>query len=111
MSELGPLPEPSAWRSRYRSESGMIGSYPWSYEDVRRKWRNGRTEYESQDLYTAEQMQAERERCYALGVQAGNDAVEQACALCAGVANQVGNTAEAREAATYLERQIRALKR
>lgn len=25
------MPEPEAWRVRYRSEPGMIGHYPWSY--------------------------------------------------------------------------------
>ena len=63
---LGPLPEPAGFRTRYRSEPGMIGHYPWTYADQRRR-KHDRPECEYQDLFTAEQLRAavaaERERC------------------------------------------------
>jgi len=37
MSDV-PLPEPVAFRTRYRSEPGMLGHYPWTYSDKQRKW-------------------------------------------------------------------------
>jgi hypothetical protein len=64
--ELGPLPEPAGFRTRYRSEPGMIGHYPWTYADAGRK-KGGRPECEYEDLFTADQLRAavaaERERC------------------------------------------------
>ena len=48
--------EPAANRVRYRSEPGMIGHYPWSYSD--RRPRRVHPGYESQDLYTADQINA-----------------------------------------------------
>ena len=54
---LGPLPEPDAFRMRYRSEPPMIGHYPWAYQD-RRPRIIGRPEYDNEDLYTADQMRA-----------------------------------------------------
>lgn len=45
-------PEPVAWRSRYRSEPGMIGHYPWTYTDGARRRVADRPEYESEPLYT-----------------------------------------------------------
>lgn len=65
-AELGVLPEPVGFRSRYRSEPGMIGHYPWTYADHRRR-KYDRPECEYEDLFTAEQVlaavAAERERC------------------------------------------------
>ena len=62
---LGPLPEPAGFRTRYRSEPGMIGHYPWTYADQRRR-KYDRPECEYEDLFTAEQLRAaaaaERER-------------------------------------------------
>ena len=64
-AELGGLPEPVGFRSRYRSEPGMIGHYPWTYADHRRR-KYDRPECEYEDLFTAEQLRAavaaERER-------------------------------------------------
>jgi hypothetical protein len=63
---LGPLPEPAGFRTRYRSEPGMIGHYPWTYADAGRR-KGNRPECEYEDLFTAEQVRtllaAERERC------------------------------------------------
>lgn len=63
--QLGPLPEPAGFRTRYRSEPGMIGHYPWTYADQRRR-KYDRPECEYEDLFTAEQLRAavaaERER-------------------------------------------------
>lgn len=63
--QLG-LVEPAGFRTRYRSEPGMIGHYPWTYADQRRR-RVARPECETEDLYTADQVRAmlaaERERC------------------------------------------------
>jgi hypothetical protein len=53
------MPEPTGFRSRYRSEPEMIGHYPWTYADAgRRRRRYDRPECEYQDLYTADQMRA-----------------------------------------------------
>jgi len=53
--QLGLLPEPAGFRTRYRSEPGMIGHYPWTYADAGRR-RGNRPECEYEDLFTAEQM-------------------------------------------------------
>lgn len=53
---LPPLPDDHAgFRTRYRSEPGMIGHYPWTYADQGRR-RNERPETEYENLYTADQM-------------------------------------------------------
>jgi hypothetical protein len=56
-TELGAMPEPVGFRTRYRSEPGMIGHYPWTYADHRRR-KHDRPECEYEDLFTAEQMRA-----------------------------------------------------
>jgi hypothetical protein len=38
--------EPVAWRTRYRSEPGMIGHYPWTYTEGIRGMRLDHYEYE-----------------------------------------------------------------
>ena len=54
-NELPPRPEPDAFRTRYRSEPGMIGHYPWSYVDAgRKKALNASCEYE--DLFGEEKV-------------------------------------------------------
>lgn len=66
---LGPLPEPDGFRTRYRSEPGMIGHYPWTYADAGRR-RGTRPECDYEDLFTeaktrayaAEQVASERKR-------------------------------------------------
>ena len=51
------MPEPAGFRTRYRSEPGMIGDYPWTYADIKlRRRRNDHPGYEYEDLYTATQM-------------------------------------------------------
>ena len=80
-AEAPTLPEPVGFRTRYRSEPGMIGHYPWTYADQSRR-RVNRREHETEDLYTADQMRAavaaERERCagmaenYDLGTPEGH---------------------------------------
>lgn len=53
------MPELAGFRSRYRSEPGMIGHYPWTYADAaRRRPKYDRPEHEYEDLYTADQMRA-----------------------------------------------------
>lgn len=65
---LGPTPPlaPAGFRTRYRSEPGMIGHYPWTYADAGRR-KGNRPECEYEDLFTTDQMRAavaaERERC------------------------------------------------
>jgi hypothetical protein len=49
--------EPAGFRSRYRSEPGMIGHYPWTYADHRRR-RHDRPECEYEDLFTRAQLDA-----------------------------------------------------
>ena len=65
-AEAPTLPEPAGFRTRYRSEPGMIGRYPWTYADAGRR-KGNRPECEYEDLFTADQMRAavaaERERC------------------------------------------------
>lgn len=73
-TDLLSLPEPAGFRMRYRSEPGMIGHYPWSYADQKRR-RVDRPSCEVEDLYTAAQVRElldaavaaaradERERC------------------------------------------------
>ena len=56
-AELGPLPEPAGFRTRYRSEPGMVGHYPWTYAGHRRRGHD-RPECEYEDLYTADQVRA-----------------------------------------------------
>lgn len=60
-----PLPDPAAVRTRYRSEPGMIGHYPWSYADEKARGAS-RPEFETENLYSEPQVRAllavERER-------------------------------------------------
>ena len=56
MSDI-KLPEPVGFRSRYRSEPGMVGHYPWTYADHRRR-KYDRPECEYEDLFTADQLRA-----------------------------------------------------
>jgi len=74
-AELGTEPKPVAFRTRYRSETGMIGHYPWAYAEPLRRPR-GRHDYETEDLYTAEQLHAavaaERDRLCA-AIKAADD--------------------------------------
>ncbi len=82
-TELPPLPEPDGFRTRYRSEPGMIGHYPWTYADhSRRKYDRPGCEYE--DLITVE-----KARAYAAAAVAAERAAErERCAkLCENVAN------------------------
>ena len=80
-AELGGLPEPVGFRSRYRSEPGMIGHYPWTYADHRRR-KYDRPECEYEDLFTAEQVRAavvaERERICAAIKAADDKSVDEA---------------------------------
>lgn len=55
LNDLLGLVEPAGFRTRYRSEPGMIGHYPWTYADAGRR-RGNRPECEYEDLFTAEQM-------------------------------------------------------
>lgn len=51
------MPEYVGFRTRYRSEPGMIGYYPWTYADVgRRRPQYDRPAFEYENLYTASQM-------------------------------------------------------
>ena len=65
-NEAQPPPEPAGFRTRYRSEPGMIGQYPWTYADQGRR-RIERPSCEYEDLFTADHVRAavaeERERC------------------------------------------------
>ena len=73
--KLPPLPEPAGFRTRYRSEPGMIGHYPWTYADQGRR-RVDRPQHESESLFTEEQVRqllaAERERLCA-AIKAADD--------------------------------------
>ena len=51
------MPEPAAWRIRYRSEPGMLGHYPWTYTDRKPRWQND-TAHEVEPVFTAAQVQA-----------------------------------------------------
>ena len=64
-----PLPEPVGFRVRVRSEPGMIGHYPWTYCDAKRRERTPRQDCEYDDLHTADQMHA-----HAAAVSAERDA-------------------------------------
>jgi hypothetical protein len=48
---------PAGFRTRYRSEPGMIGHYPWTYADAGRR-KGNRTECEYEDPFTADQVRA-----------------------------------------------------
>ena len=61
------LGEPAGFRTRYRSEPGMIGHYPWTYADQARRRRDNRPEHEYEDLFTRDQCIAAVQR--ALDVQ------------------------------------------
>ena len=52
-----PLPTPAGFRTRYRSELGMIGHYPWTYADAGRR-KGSRPECEYEDLFTGDQVRA-----------------------------------------------------
>ena len=57
-AELPKMPPASAWRTRYRSEPGMIGHYPWTYTDSELRTRRvDQQNYEVEPLYTAAQLQ------------------------------------------------------
>ena len=49
------MPEPAGFRTRHRNEPGMIGHYPWTYSDPRRRLYD-RPSFEYEDLFTATQM-------------------------------------------------------
>ena len=51
------LPEPKAWRTRHKSEPGMMGHYPWTYTG-RKPMRSMAGSFETENLYTAEQVRA-----------------------------------------------------
>jgi hypothetical protein len=46
-------PEPVAWRTRYKSEAGMVGNYPWTYTERVRAVERLSPSYEFEPLYTA----------------------------------------------------------
>lgn len=51
------LPVPAGFRTRYRSEPGMLGHYPWTYADQGRR-RIDRPQHESESLFTEAQVMA-----------------------------------------------------
>lgn len=55
--DLPALPEPVGFRMRYRSEPGMVGHYPWTYADHRRRQAD-RPEHEREDLFNTAQLKA-----------------------------------------------------
>lgn len=94
MDEL-QLPEPAGFRTRYRSEPGMLGHYPWTYADQRRR-RVDRPGHETEDLYTAEQVRArlaaERDKYTTL-----LHAYHRACVDAANRAEEIGRLQQAWE--------------
>ncbi len=93
-----PLPEPVGFRVRVRGETGMIGHYPWTYCDARRRERTPRQDCEYDDLYAADQMHA-----HAAAVSAAKDArikvLEDQLAVAAmQLINAIGYIEEARAA-------------
>jgi hypothetical protein len=46
LEPVGEEMQPVAWRTRYRSEPGMIGHYPWTYTERIRGMRQEQYEYE-----------------------------------------------------------------
>lgn len=46
--------QPVAWRTRYRSEPGMIGNYPWAYVERDPERHGVRPAYEVEALYTSQ---------------------------------------------------------
>jgi hypothetical protein len=66
---LPKLPEPDGFRSRYRSDPGMIGHYPWTYADQRRRYYD-RPECEYENLFAAEKVRAIQEEAYRAGMAA-----------------------------------------
>ena len=87
-AEAPTLPEPAGFRTRYRSEPGMIGHYPWAYADAGRR-KGNRPECEYEDLFTAEQMRTAVEAARMAGVRsvqeqtAGNVPLSDPLGLCA----------------------------
>ena len=67
-AEAPTPPEPAGFRTRYRSEPGMIGRYPWTYADAGRR-KGSRPECEYEDLFTAEQMRTAVEAARMAGVR------------------------------------------
>ena len=67
-AEAPTLPEPAGFRTRYRSEPGMIGHYSWAYADAGRR-KGNRPECEYEDLFTAEQMRTAVEAARMAGVR------------------------------------------
>jgi hypothetical protein len=55
IDEIMSQAEPAGFRSRYRSEPGMIGHYPWTYADQRRR-KYDRQECEYENLFTEDQV-------------------------------------------------------
>ena len=93
-----PLPEPAGFRTRYRSEPGMIGHYPWTYADAGRR-KGNRPECEYEDLFTADQMRAVsaagRKRCAAIARAGcltppdGGSPTEEEAALCVEIERRI----------------------
>lgn len=62
-----PLPEPDDFRTRYRSEPGMIGHYPWTYVDERRRFAV-RPEHEYEFIYNEDKVRAAHREGYELAM-------------------------------------------
>lgn len=56
------MSEPVAWRSRYRSEPGMIGHYPWSYVEHSLR-QSALNNYDIEPLITTDQAEAYADAC------------------------------------------------
>jgi len=96
-----PMPEPVAWRSKYKSEPGMIGQYPWSY--VERSLRQpSLNNYDIEALITTTQAEA-----YAAAKV--REALEKAASLCDELANNDENSGEYAGCAAHSAARIRAL--
>ena len=57
-----PMPDPVAWRSKYKSEPGMIGHYPWSHSEHKPKLLKIETHYDVESLITTAQAEAYADR-------------------------------------------------
>jgi len=52
MANLQDTNQPVAWRTRYKSEPGMIGHYPWTYTERAKAVACMSDSYEFEPLYT-----------------------------------------------------------
>ncbi|HCP78972.1 MAG: hypothetical protein CML16_03180 [Pusillimonas sp.] len=71
------MPDPVVWRSKYKSEPGMIGNYPWSYVEYSLR-QPALNNYDIEGLITTTQAQAYADERVREALEKALDALNQA---------------------------------